>query len=219
MTATALTGRPGWNAGQTFPAEVLTPAEVKSLIQACSATSSLGIRNRALIAVLYRGGLRISEALALKPKDVDIGAGSVRVLHAKGDQANRRKGGEGRARTIGLDPGATATLARWMERRTRLGLTGRHPLFCDLSGKGIGAPAVRMLLKRLAARAGVDKRVHPHGLRHTMAAELDREGISMRVIQQQLGHVNLAVTGRYLASIGAPEVVAALRQREWSPDD
>lgn len=208
MTAT-LAGRPGWNAGQTFPAEVLTPAEVRSLIQACSATSNLGIRNRALLVMLYRGGLRISEALALRPKDVDLAAGSVRVLHGKGDKA----------RTVGLDPGATDTIARWMERRTKLGLTGRQPLFCDLSGKGIGAPAVRMLLKRLAGRAGVDKRVHPHGLRHTMAAELDREGVSMRVIQQQLGHVNLAVTGRYLASIGAPEVVAAIRQREWSEED
>src|SRR5688500_18572590 len=128
----SLEGRPGWNAGQTFPAEVLTPDEVRALIQACPATTNLGIRNRALLVMLYRGGLRISEALALRPKDVDMAAGSVRVLHGKGD----------RARTVGLDPGAIAAVARWMERRTTLGLTGRQPLFCDLSGKGIGAPAV-----------------------------------------------------------------------------
>lgn len=203
-----LEGRGGWNAGQTFPAETLTPAEVRALLSAVSSKSSLGLRNRALIVTLYRGGLRISEALALRPKDVDLATGSVRILKGKG----------GKARTVGIDPAAVDALARWVERRAGLKLAASATLFCDLSGSAIGAPAVRMMLTRAAARAGIAKRVHPHGLRHTMAAELDSEGVSMRLIQQQLGHSSLAVTGRYLASIGAPEVLAAMQRREWSPE-
>ena len=203
------TGRGGWNAGQTFPAETLTPDEIRQLLGAFSPGSSLGIRNRALVTVMYRGGLRVSEALALRVSDVDLSGGAVRIRRGKG----------GKARTVGLDPGAVTAIARWLDRRKSLGITGRAPLFCDLSGGAIGAPAVRAVLSRAAAKAGIEKRVHPHGLRHTMAAELDREGVSMRLIQQQLGHSSLAVTGRYLASIGAPEVLAAIAQRpDWSDE-
>src|SRR5664279_3617008 len=112
------------NKGRKFPAEVLTEAEVASLLRACSSKAPTGIRNRALIAALYRGGLRISEALALFPKDVDATAGTITVLHGKGDKR----------RTIGLDAGAFAVLARWLDRRAALGINGRYRIFCTLKG-------------------------------------------------------------------------------------
>ena len=74
--------RPGGNAGQSFPAEVLTPAEVRALMDACRA-GALGDRNRALIALMYRAGLRVSEALALRPVDVDARALRRAELRAK----------------------------------------------------------------------------------------------------------------------------------------
>src|SRR5437016_1978829 len=83
------------NAGQHYPAEILTPDEVRALIKACSNRAPTGIRNRALLVLLYRGGLRITEALRLHPKDLDRAAGTVTVLRGKG----------GKRRTIGLDPG------------------------------------------------------------------------------------------------------------------
>lgn len=196
-------GRGGWNKGQTFPPEPLTVDEVRSLVAAASATSSLGLRNRALIAALYGGGLRISEVLALRPKDVDLAAGSIRVLHGKGD----------RWRTVGLDPGSAAILARWIDRRSSLGINGQHALFCDLSGAPIGAPGVRMLLKRLAAKAGIEKRVHPHGLRHTLAAELFRDGVPLPTIQKQLGHASLDGTAHYLGRIAPQDVIDAMQGR------
>ena len=70
MAPTTLAGRPGHNRGRTYPPEVLTPEEVERLVGAASARSSTGIRARALILTLQRGGLRIGEALALHPKDV-----------------------------------------------------------------------------------------------------------------------------------------------------
>jgi site-specific recombinase XerD len=193
------------NKGQRYPAEILTPVEVKPLIRACSGRAPTGIRNRGLIVVLYRGGLRISEALALKLKDLDQDAGTIRVLHGKGD----------RARTVGLDPTAFAVIERWLDRRSSLGINSRALLFCTLDGKPLATAYVRALLPRLAKRAGIEKRVHAHGLRHTHAAELAREGVPVNVIQAQLGHTSLAVTDRYIRHIAPEQLIEAMRARVW----
>ena len=149
-------GRASPNKGRTFPPEVLAEDEVKSLIRACSNRAPTGIRNRALITVLYRAGLRLSEALALKPKDVDPDAGTITVLRGKGD----------RRRVVGLDPGSMAIVMRWVDQRATLGLSGRSRLFCTLQGRPLHASYVRTLLHRLGDKVGIDKRVHPHALRH-----------------------------------------------------
>jgi site-specific recombinase XerD len=73
------------------------------------------------------------------------------------------------------------------------------------------------MVKRRAARAEITKRVHPHALRHTHAAELVAEGVPVNVIQKQLGHVSLATTDVYLRHIAPADVIAMGRQREWSP--
>jgi site-specific recombinase XerC len=89
----------------------------------------------------------------------------VTILHGKGDKR----------RTIGLDPGAFAVVERWLDVRTKRG-NARAPVICTLKGKAVAAAYVRALMPRLAARAGIEKRVHAHGLRHTHAAELALEG-------------------------------------------
>jgi len=200
------TGRRHPNKGKTFPAEVLTPDEVRALILAASNRAPTGVRNRALLTLLYRGGLRISEALALYEKDIDRATGAVRVLHGKGN----------RARTVALDPGALAVLERWLDRRRKLKLNGRHPLFCTLDGHPVLPSYTRALLPRLARRAGIEKRVHAHGLRHTHAAELALEGHPVNRIQQQLGHSNLAVTSRYLEHVAPADRLEAMRGRVWT---
>ena len=67
-----------------------------------------------------------------------------------------------------------------------------------------------------ASPSGIDKRVHPHGLRHTHAAELAFEGVPMNAIQAQLGHSSLATTSSYLAHIAPAELVKAMQARTWS---
>lgn len=196
--------RPGGNKGQSFPAEVLTPAEVRALMDACR-QGALGDRNRALIAVLYRAGLRVSEALALRPQDVDASAGTIRVLRGKG----------GKARTVGVDDTALRFLERWLAHRVERSVPG-HVLFSSLSGEPLETASVRQVLRRAAVRAGVVKRVHPHGLRHTMAAELAAEGVPVNVIQRQLGHASLSVTSRYLDHLSPTQVVEATRGRVWA---
>lgn len=197
------------NKGETYPAEVLTPDEVGRLFTACSSKAPTGIRNRALITVLYRTGLRVSEALALALKDIDRGACTVRVLHGKGD----------RSRVTGIDPHAFAAIDRWIDKRKDLGLARRSRLFCTLQGESIDSSYVRHLMKRLAAKAGIEKRVHAHGLRHTLAAELASEHLPVNVIQAQLGHGSLATTSRYLAHIRPQQLIDEMQRREpWKPE-
>ncbi len=120
------------------------------MIRACSTRAPTGIRNRALIAVLCRSGLRIAEALALELRDVDLQTGTLRVRHGKGDKS----------RTVGVDEQTSALLARWLDRRRRLSPGARAPVFCTLDGGRVDSSYVRHLLPRLAAKAGLDRRVH-----------------------------------------------------------
>lgn len=194
------------NKGRKFPPEPLTDAEVQQLIKACSNRAPTGIRNRALIVTMYRGGLRVSEALELRPKDLDREAGSIRILNGKGSKA----------RTVGLDPGAFAVIDRWLDKRISLGITGHSPVFCTLAGAVMKTAYVRRLLPRLAGKAGIEKRVHAHGLRHTHAAQLAAEGIPINVISRQLGHSNIGTTSRYLDHIAPQQVLKVMRLRNWN---
>lgn len=201
---------PSFNKGRTFPPEPLSEREVKALMLAASPRSASGLRARALIVVMWRSGARIKEVLDLYPRDVDLERGIVNLRFGKG----------AKQRMVGIDPAGVAVLQVWMARRRKLGLTGRHPLFATYSrgqsfGERVKCSYVRQLLQRLAKRAGVEKRVHPHGLRHTHAFELAQEGVPMHVIQKQLGHSNLATTARYIDHLCPSEVIEAIRGRDW----
>jgi site-specific recombinase XerD len=196
------------HAGHTLPPEVLTTEEARALLRVPSPHAPTGIRNRALLAVLYRGGLRISEALDLERRDLNAASCTITVRHGKGD----------RCRTIGMDPAAFGLVARWLDERKRIGRElwpGPKLVFCTLDGKPLQASYVRALIPRLAKKAGIEKRVHPHGLRHTCAAELAVEGVPVPLIQQQLGHASLHTTTVYLRHIAPVELVEKMRLREW----
>ncbi len=194
------------NKGKKFPAETLTPTEVEMLISVCSTRAPTGIRNSALITCVYRTGLRISEALALYPKDLNLVHGTAVVLHGKGDKR----------RMVGLDPASIEAIRERMDVRARYGLTLRQPLFCTLKGKRIDSSYIRRLLPRLARRAGIEKRVHAHGLRHTLASELAAECVPLPTVMHALGHSSLAITNRYIHHLMPGEVIDAMQKRDWS---
>ena len=191
---------------QKRPVEILTEDEVASLVRANSKRAPTGVRNAALVAVMYRGGLRVSEALALRVKDFDTDKGTLRVLRGKGDKP----------RTVALDETAQALLQRWLDRRQSSGLSRRQRLFSTLDGGPVSTAYIRQLLPRLARRAGIEKRVHPHGLRHSFAAGLMAEGVPVNVISAALGHSSVATTATYLAHIQPQEVIDTLRARSWT---
>lgn len=194
------------NRGKRFPAQPLSAGEVKALIHACSKRSATGIRNAALIATLYRTGMRISEALAVLPRDLDAQSGAVRVMKGK-----RRT-----SRTVAMDTGAWGLLQWWLARRQSLGINGHSPVFCTLKGGQLKTSYIRALLPRLAQNAGIERRVHAHALRHSFAAELAAEQTPMNIVQSVLGHANLATTDIYLRHINPVVAIETLRSRTWS---
>jgi site-specific recombinase XerD len=198
--------RPAPNKGGKFPAQPLTPQEVAAMLNLCSLRAPTGVRNRAMLTLLYRSGLRISELLALRPADINLGKHSIRLLDTK----------TGQAQTRGYHPSADDSLARWLDLHKTIGIRG-GTLFCTLDGSPVSDDYVRVLLRRLARKAGIEKRVHPHGLRHTFAVELEHAGTPVTTISKLLGHSNVAVTARYLDHLTNGQAVTALQAVELPP--
>jgi site-specific recombinase XerD len=163
-----------------------------------------GWRLRAMIVMLWRGGLRVHEALALTEHDLDPRRGSVLVRHGKG----------GHRREVGMDTWGWEQLRPWLAKRLEMPV---GPLLCVIDGPTRGrlwsASAVRGELRRHAVEAGVRRRFAPHQLRHAHAVELAREGVSLNVIQRQLGHSNLGTTSIYLQGIDIEEIISTVRAR------
>jgi site-specific recombinase XerD len=181
------------NKGRKFAAETLTQSEVERLITSCNGGSS-GTRNKALLTIMYRTGLRVSEALALKPSDID--GSTLTVLKGKG----------GKRRVVGLDAWAIAALDAWLAVRPK-GKT----LFCTLSGEKLLTSYIRGLLKRLARKAGIEKRCNPHSLRHSFATMAMMQ-LPLPVLSQALGHSALSTTQIYTHKLNPRLVVDAMRQ-------
>lgn len=186
-----------------YPADPPTVNEIIAVMRQAD-DNRHGRRLRALIVVLWRGGLRIQEALSLAEPDLDPRRGSLLVRHGKG----------GRRREIGMDAWGWEQLRPWLLARRDLPV---GPLFCVIDGPTRGRPwssaAVRIELRRLATHAGVRRRFAPHQLRHAHALELAREGVPLNIIQRQLGHANLGTTSIYLQGIDTEEIIAAVHTR------
>jgi site-specific recombinase XerD len=198
-----LAGRAPHNKGMQYPPDPPRPEEI-IVVMRQAGHDRHGLRMRALIAVLWRAGLRISEALALNETDIDTARGSLLIRHGKGDKR----------REAGMDQFGFEQLAAWMAHRVSLPV---GPLFCVIDGPTRGrrwaATAARCELRQLAAEAGVRRRFAPHQLRHAHAVELAREGVAVNIIQRQLGHTDLGTTSTYLQGIDPSEIIDAVRSR------
>jgi site-specific recombinase XerD len=188
--------------------QALSRDETKALLAACNDTDS-GIRDRALFTLLYRGSMRISATLQIRPSDIDWDRGLVTIHSDKG-----KKG-----RTVPIDQGAMDILRLWAERRKSLGINGHHPFFCAISGKALGNAMdpshFRHKIKKLQAKAGITRRCHLHGLRHTGASELLEEGFDMATIAGVLGHSHISTTSRYLHQLRPDMANEKLKERTW----
>ena len=158
--------RPG-NKGRRYPAEPPRVGEIVAVMRQAG-TDLYGGRLRGLIIVLWRAGLRISEALALTESDLDVARGSVLVRRGKGE----------RRREVGMDEWAWDQLRSWLD--ARVSFPG-GPLFCVINGPTSGRPwsdsQVRTALRRTAAQAGMRRCFAPHQMRHAHAVEMAREGV------------------------------------------
>jgi integrase len=161
-----------------------------------------------MVVLMYRAGLRCREVCRQELADVVRRQGGVEI------RVSAPKGMERGAphRRVGLDPKARRLLDAWIDVRRP---AASVYLFPTHTGQAPQTSYVRRLLPELARKAGIQGRVHPHGLRHTFAAELYREGFDLLQIMQLLGHRSLLVTQDYLRTLGCDPAVEANAKREW----
>jgi integrase/recombinase XerC len=174
--------------GQRLP-EYLEHDEAAALVTAPDTSTPAGLRDRAILEILYAAGLRVSELVGLNIDNVDLARGQVWVWG---------KGGKERVGLLG-QPAIHALQAYLRDGRPKL-VTKKssQALFLNQRGGGrLTARAVGLLLNKYARRANVEGRVHPHLLRHTFATHLLDGGADLRVVQELLGHADLATTQVY----------------------
>ena len=195
--------------GRKFHIETYTKEEVMALVDGCNDGVS-GLRNKVLIIVLYRCGLRISEALGIRSSDYNANEGTIRVV-GKGNKL----------RVVGVDSQTKLNLDLWISKRKEIGINGagNPPIFCGISKMNFGKPIqtvyVRNLLKRLGKEAGIEKRMNPHSLRHSFAHDLLNENINLKHIQVSLGHSSIATTSKYLEKFNPRETIQTIQRRIW----
>lgn len=171
--------------GETVPAGRHVPVgEIMSLLGTCDQTVT-GVRDAAVIALLYAGGLRRAELVALNLADYDGAAGTLRV-----------KGKGNKERLVPVVNGAAAALADWLAIRG----DGAGPLFTGSGNRNSGgrltSQAVYKMLKERAAAAGIDE-LSPHDLRRSFVGELLDRGADIVTVQKLAGHANVTTTARY----------------------
>lgn len=162
--------------------EVLTPEEQEKFLKTFNKKCKTGLRNYAMCRLMLDAGLRCGEVLNLKVNDVDFQTGKIHIKRGKGNKD----------RIVWLNEGALEALRKWREIKPESEL-----LFTTLQGKPINPRYVRDMVKRKAKKAGIDKDIHPHTLRHSFATDLYRESKNLRLVQKALGHSSISTTEIY----------------------
>ena len=170
--------------------EVLTRSEVERLLAALSTSTGCGVRDRALVELLYATGLRKHEVVALDVADVDLGGAVVRVRSGKG----------ARGRVVPFGASAKRWLGEYVRRirpqQQRLRPRERA-FFLDRSGRRLSSQVVYRTVAAAGRAAGIEKPCHVHLLRHTCATHLVAGGADLDVVQRMLGHQRASTSQRY----------------------
>ncbi len=173
--------------GRKIP-EVLSHEEVRSLIGAIDLSTDHGLRDRALLEVLYACGLRVSEATALRLSDLYLEQEFLRVT-GKGNKE----------RIVPIGPGAIRQLEIYLRHvRNELPvIKDENVVFLNRRGGGLSRVSVFTAVKKYAAEAGITKQVSPHTFRHSFATHLIEGGADLRAVQEMLGHESILTTEIY----------------------
>ncbi|QMV85236.1 site-specific tyrosine recombinase XerD [Corynebacterium hindlerae] len=173
-------------AGKHLP-DTLTVEQVAALIDATSRESVVGLRDRALLELLYGTGARISEITALTVDDVAAGEGMIQVT-GKGDKQ----------RLVPFGSLAQQAVSEYLVRgRPALSKGKTHALLLNKRGGALSRQSAWGIIKDAAARAGLDVDISPHTLRHSFATHLLEGGADVRVVQELLGHSSVTTTQIY----------------------
>ncbi|HEY41920.1 MAG TPA: tyrosine recombinase XerC [Dehalococcoidia bacterium] len=167
---------------------LLSTTEVTSLLETPDSTTPVGMRDRALLELLYASGLRVSELVSLNLGQVDVDSKEIRVVG---------KGSKERVVLMG-EPAARALTSYLKEGRPHLlGEKKSNAIFISRQGERLIERRIQKILEKYARIAGIERRVHPHMLRHTFATHMLDGGADLRVVQELLGHADLSSTQVY----------------------
>jgi len=173
--------------GRPLP-KSLTENEVEALLNAPEIDNAEGLRDRAMLELLYATGLRVSELISIRPDQISITQGVVRVI-----------GKGGKERLVPMGDEAQHWVTRYIrEARPDLlhGVPGSH-VFVTRRGDGMTRQAFWYRIKKHASMAGITKHLSPHTVRHAFATHLVNHGADLRVVQMLLGHSDLSTTQIY----------------------
>jgi site-specific recombinase XerD len=185
---------------RTLP-KIMEKADVAKLLAEPNTTCPTGLRNRAIMEVMYRAGLRVSEVCALAPRDIRWAGRELVVRQGKG----------AKDRVVPFGRELENWLRLWDDKRPKTA-NGAGPFFCTLQGGKLTPRYLQAMVKREAVAAGLDAAgVTPHVLRHTYATQLLDDGFTIREVQELLGHSNVSTTQIYthVSPKGLREKIAA----------
>ena len=172
--------------GRYLPA-VLSEEEVEAILDSVDLKTWTGLRDRAILEVLYGCGLRVSEAVGLRISDVYLEEGFVRII-GKGDKQ----------RIVPLGEPAADAIRNYLEGRVAPADTASEDLlFLNRFGKSLSRVSMFNMIKVQALAAGVRKEISPHTFRHSFATHLIEHGADLRVVQEMLGHESILTTEIY----------------------
>jgi integrase/recombinase XerD len=174
---------------RTVIKDVLTPEEMEKLLKTCSGESLKGLRDRAMLELLYSTGMRADELCHLEARDIDCGELVVLV----------RKGKCGTERVIPFGKTARYWIERYLSQgRPLVNTTGSDLVFTTMGGRKLTPVTLCRIVKEYAHRAGIGKNVTTHTFRHSCATHLLKGKADIRYVQKQLGHRSIATTEKYL---------------------
>ena len=166
---------------------------VRAMLNQINTDCPTGIRNYAIVVILYRAGLRVSEVCKLTLSDVNFETGLLYIQQAKGPEGKKKD------RYVPMDGDIIKSAQAWLAIRPE-----SEYFFCTLQGGQMDQRYIREVCYRISKKAGVyiqdgdkQKPVSPHKFRHTMATELLREGFDIREVQEELGHSSVVTTMIY----------------------
>lgn len=173
--------------GRRLP-QILSEGEVERLLASCAGAAPLDLRDRAILETAYGCGLRASELVTLRLRDLDFSGGRLRAI-GKGDKE----------RTVPLLGEVREMLRRYIHQgRPSLDAAAREEVFLSRTGGPLGREDVWRIIRRRGKGAGIAaSRLHPHVLRHSFGTHLLRRGMDLRTLQELLGHSSIATTERY----------------------
>jgi len=174
---------------------VLEPREAESLLRKPNKRYLTGLRDRAILSLMLNCGLRVSEVANLKPSDVNLTEGKLRVINGKG----------GVDRELYLSDFIVYLLREWKERKPK----GTEHFFTTLKerkegqftcrpGKKLSVRNIQFMVKKYAKKAGIEKQISPHTLRHSFATEYYRQTKDLETLRMVLGHSSIMTTQIYV---------------------